>query len=64
MQLVAPIVERIKLGAEHADNKNLNDGAKANTGWVTSPIISREFYGLSIKRCLKLRTQTGDLSVW
>ena len=52
-QLAAPIVEHITLVAEHADDKNLNHGAKANTGWVTSPIISPESYGLSIKRCLE-----------
>ena len=52
-QLVVPIVERIKPVAQHADDKNLNDRAKANTGWVTSPIISPECYGLSIKRCLE-----------
>ena len=49
MQLVAPIVERITL----VDDKNLNQWAKANIGWVTSPIISPGCYGLSIKRCLK-----------
>ena len=52
-QLVVPIVERIKPIAEHADDKNLNDRVEANTGWVTSPIISPECYGLSIKRCLE-----------
>ena len=59
MQLVAPIVERIKPVAQHADDKNLNDRAKANTGWVTSPNIA-----LVLRDAWKLRTQTGDLSVW